>query len=150
MPFWRTPHDAIIYRSKLSFTLKLSLYISNENTAPEPRFFGHQGHEISKKSVLFLQLQIFLNHMQFYPKFQHFIPAFTKVSLCYRKQYIERFIHNIYCLPVIMLMQVEMLLNRTCSVLLVFFFHWCISNAQDIIFKNPPRFLVKWWHLSKL
>jgi hypothetical protein len=55
-----TPHDVIIYSSKLSFTLKLSLIHSNENTAPEPPSLDIKiCIEISKKSVLFLQqLQI--------------------------------------------------------------------------------------------
>jgi hypothetical protein len=55
---------------------------------------GHKGHEISKKpSAVLTTTNIFEPHA-FTPKFQHFIPIFTKFSLCYGEQYAERFIHN--------------------------------------------------------
>jgi hypothetical protein len=59
--------------------------------------FGHKGHEISKKiSAVLAATNIFEPACIFNPKFQHFIPIFTKFSLCYREQYVvERFIHNI-------------------------------------------------------
>jgi hypothetical protein len=57
-----TPHDVIVYRSKLSFALKLCLYIVMKTQHQNP-LLGHKRHEISKKSVLFLRLQIFFNHM---------------------------------------------------------------------------------------
>ncbi len=134
MPFWRTPYDVIICRSKLSFTLKVSLYIVMKTQNQNP-LLGHKGHEISKKPVLFLQLQTFLNHMHFTPKLQQFIRKFTKFSLCYGEQYVERFIHNMLSTSHYANAGGDALLKRTYSVLFGLPLMYFNCQAQDIILK---------------